>query len=294
VTYAWIHQHRDSFPVVLLCEVFAVSKSGYYASIDRPMSPRARRHERIQVAVAQVHARSHGIYGSLKISQALAQQDELELACRNTVATAMRELGLKSRVTKSFTPTTTQADPTKQPAPNKLNRDFTAPAPNRKWVTDITYLLTAEGWVYLAVVLDLFSRKVVGWSLPRSLETTLVAEALRQAIESRRPAGKELLHHSDRGSQYTSDAYQQTLKLLGIECSMSRTGDCYDNAAMERFFWSLKHEWTKHEHFENLAAARLSVFKYIDTFYNTERLHQTLGYKSPNQFEADHAPVIAA
>jgi putative transposase len=203
VTYAWIHQHRDSFPVVLLCEVFAVSKSGYYASIDRPMSPRARRHERIQVAVAQVHARSHGIYGSLKISQALAQQDELELACRNTVATAMRELGLKSRVTKSFTPTTTQADPTKQPAPNKLNRDFTAPAPNRKWVTDITYLLTAEGWVYLAVVLDLFSRKVVGWSLQRSLETTLVAEALRQAIESRRPAGKELLHHSDRGSQYT-------------------------------------------------------------------------------------------
>jgi putative transposase len=294
VTYAWIHQHRDSFPVVLLCEVFAVSKSGYYASIDRPVSPRARRHKRIQAAVAQVHARSHGIYGSLKISQALTQQDELELACRNTVATAMRELGLKSRVTQSFTPTTTHADPTKQPAPNKLNRDFTAPAPNRKWVTDITYLLTAEGWVYLAVVLDLFSRKVVGWSLDRSLETTLVAEALRQAIESRRPTGKELLHHSDRGSQYTSDAYQQTLKLLGIECSMSRTGDCYDNAAMERFFWSLKHEWTKHEHFENLAAARLSVFKYIETFYNTERLHQTLGYKSPNQFEADHAPVIAA
>jgi putative transposase len=294
VKYAWIHAHRDSFPVALMCEVFAVSKSGYYAAIDRPVSPRARRHERIQAAVAQVHARSHGIYGSLKISQALAGQDELELACRNTVATAMRELGLKSRVTKSFTPTTTQADPTKQPAPNKLNRDFTAPAPNRKWVSDITYLLTAEGWVYLAVVLDLFSRKVVGWSLERSLETTLVATALRQAIETRRPAGQELLHHSDRGSQYTSDAYQQTLKLLGIECSMSRTGDCYDNAAMERFFWSLKHEWTKHEHFENLAAARLSVFKYIETFYNTERLHQTLGYKSPNQFETDHAPVIAA
>jgi putative transposase len=191
-------------------------------------------------------------------------------------------------------PTTTQADPTKRPAPNKLDRDFTAPAPNRKWVTDITYLFTAEGWVYLAVVLDLFSRKVVGWSLGRSLEITLVAEALRQAIEARRPAGKQLLHHSDRGSQYTSDAYQHILRTLGIECSMSRTGDCYDNAAMERFFWSLKHEWTKHDHFENLAAARLSVFKYIETFYNTERLHQTLGYKSPNQFEADHAPVIAA
>jgi putative transposase len=294
VKYAWIHQHRDSFPVALMCDVLDVSKAGYYAALERPPSPRARRHERIKAAVAQVHAESHGIYGSPKITQSLAQRDDLERACRNTVATAMREMGLKSRVAKAFTPTTTQADPSKQPAPNKLDRDFTAPAPNRKWVTDITYLLTAQGWVYLAVVLDLFSRKVVGWSLGRSLETTLVAEALRQAIESRRPVGKELLHHSDRGSQYTSDAYRETLRTLGIECSMSRAGSCYDNAAMERFFWSLKHEWTKHENFENLAAARLSVFKYIETFYNTERLHQTLGYKSPNQFEADHAPVIAA
>ena len=292
--YAWIHQHRDSFSVALMCDVFDVSKSGYYVSIDRPPSPRASRHERIKAAVAQVHAQSQGIYGSPKIAQSLAQRDDLERACRNTVAKAMREMGLKSRVAKAFTPTTTQADPSKQAAPNTLDRDFTATAPNRKWVTDITYLLTAKGWVYLAVVLDLFSRKVVGWSLGRSLETTLVAAALRQAIEARRPIGKELLHHSDRGSQYTSDAYQQTLKMLGIECSMSRTGDCYDNAVMERFFWSLKHEWTTHDHFENLAAARLSVFKYIETFYNTERLHQTLGYKSPNQFEADHAPVIAA
>jgi putative transposase len=294
VKYAWIQAHRDSFPVALMCDVFDVSKSGYYASIDRPVSRRAERHERIKAAVAQVHALSHGIYGSLKISQSLAQQGELELACRNTVAAAMREMGLASRVRQAFRPTTTQADPSKQAAPNTLDRDFTALAPNRKWVTDITYLLTAEGWVYLAVVLDLFSRKVVGWSLGTSLETRLVAEALRQAIETRRPVGQELLHHSDRGSQYTSDAYRRTLKTLGIECSMSRSGDCYDNAVMERFFWSLKHEWTKHEHFENLAAARLSVFKYIATFYNTERLHQTLGYKSPNRFEADHAPVVAA
>jgi len=294
VKYAWIQAHRDSFPVALMCDIFDVSKSGYYASIDRRRSPRAERHERIKAAVAQVHALSHGIYGSPKIAQALAEQNDLESACRNTVAVAMREMGLRSRISQAFTPTTTQADATKQPAPNTLDRDFTAPAPNRKWVTDITYLLTAEGWVYLAVVLDLFSRKVVGWSLGRSLETTLVAEALRQAIEARRPVGQELLHHSDRGSQYTSDAYRQTLQTLGIECSMSRSGDCYDNAVMERFFWSLKHEWTKHEHFENLAAARLSVFKYIETFYNTERLHQTLGYKSPNRFEADHAPATAA
>jgi putative transposase len=294
VKYAWISEHRDSFPVARMCEVLDVSTSGYYAATGREPSERARRHERIKAAVAQVHAQSHGIYGSLKITQVLRQHDELESACRNTVAAAMREMGLKSKVTKGFTPTTTQADPTRQAAPNTLDREFTASAPNRKWVTDITYLGTDEGWVYLAVVLDLFSRKVVGWSIRRSLETTLVAEALRRAIESRRPAGKELLHHSDRGSQYTSEAYQQTLRTLGIECSMSRSGSCYDNAVMERFFWSLKHEWTKHENFENLAAAHLSVFKYIETFYNPERLHQTLGYKSPNQFETDHAPVLAA
>jgi len=294
VKYAWIRQHRDSFSVALMCDVLDVSKAGYYAALERPPSPRARRHERIKAAVAQVHAESHGIYGSWKIAQAIGERDDLERACRNTVAAAMRELGLKSRISQAFTPTTTQADPTKQPAPNLLDRDFTAPAPNRKWVTDITYLATAAGWVYLAVVLDLFSRKVVGWALARSLETTLVAEALRQAIEARRPAGQELLHHSDRGSQYTSDAYRETLRTLGIECSMSRTGSCYDNAAMERFFWSLKHEWTKHESFENLAAAHWSVFKYIETFYNTERLHQTLGYKSPDKFEAEYAPVVAA
>jgi len=171
----------------------------------------------------------------------------------------MRELGLKSRVSKSFTPTTTKSDPSKRPAPNRLDRNFTAEAPNQKWVTDITFLPTAGGWVYLAVVLDLFGRKVVGWSIGNSLATELVSDALRKAIENRRPDGKKLLHHSDRGCQYTSNAYQQTLRILGIECSMSRTGNCYDNAVMERFFWSLKHEWTKHESFDNLEEARKSV-----------------------------------
>lgn len=206
----------------------------------------------------------------------------------------MRELGLKSRVRKAFVPTTTRVDPAQQPAPNTLNQDFTADAPNRKWVTDITYLSTAVGWVYLAVVLDLFSRKVVGWAIGDSLATPLVSAALRQAIEIRRPDGARLLHHSDRGCQYTSDEYRRTLKSLGIECSMSRTGCCYDNAVAERFFWSLKHEWTNHEQFANLKEARLSVFRYIEAFYNTTRLHQSLGYLSPNQFEADHAPASAA
>ncbi|MBA3572468.1 MAG: IS3 family transposase [Pyrinomonadaceae bacterium] len=292
--HAWIHTHRDSFPVTLMCDVLGVSPSGYYASIERKPSRRAVRQARIRDSVRQVHGQSHGIYGSAKIAEELQRRDDLETACRNTVARAMRELGLASRVSKAFTPTTTQTDPTKQPAPNTLSRDFTAEKPNQKWVADITYLPTLAGWVYLAVVIDLFSRKVVGWAVSDSLATPLVAEALRQAIESRRPVGRELLHHSDRGCQYTSDVYQKTLRTLGIECSMSRTGECYDNAVAERFFWSLKHEWTKHESFENLQAARLSVFKYVETFYNPVRLHQTLGYKSPNQFEAVYPPALAA
>lgn len=158
--------------------------------------------------------------------------------------------------------------------------------------------MSATGWVYLAVVLDLFSRKVVGWALGTTLETELVSTALRRAIEARRPDGRQLLHHSDRGCQYTSTAYQQTLNTLGIECSMSRTGCCYDNAVMERFFWSLKHEWTNHDQFAMLEDARLSVFRYIETFYNSQRLHQTLDYQSPNTFEAlfpaDNAPASAA
>ena len=292
--YAWISQHRDSFPVRIMCDVLKVSPSGYYDSIDRLPSDRARRHERIQQAVEQIHAESYGIYGSQKVVEVLQQRDDMERACRNTVASAMREMGLKSRISKRFTPTTTQADPTKQPAENKLDRDFTAEAPNRKWVTDITYLATAAGWVYLAAVVDLFSRKVVGWSIGTSLATELVSDALRDAIERRRPDCKRLLHHSDRGCQYTSDAYQRTLRLLGIECSMSHRGCCYDNAVMERFFWSLKHEWTNHERFANLEEARLSVFKYIETFYNPVRLHETLNYRSPDTYEAENAPAIVA
>lgn len=292
--YAWIAEHRDSYPVAVMCDVLNVSASGYYSSLDRPLSPRAERHARIQQAVQRVHVDSHGIYGSHKIAEVLEDRDDLESACRNTVAATMRELGLASKVVKGFKPTTTQADPSKQPAENKLDRDFTAEAPNRKWVTDITYLPTATGWVYLAVVIDLFARKVVGWSLSASLATELVCEALRRAIEARRPQGGQLLHHSDRGCQYTSDVYQQTLRALGIECSMSRTGCCYDNAAMERFFWSLKHEWTNHCSYADLEDARLSVFKYIETFYNSVRIHQALGYRSPNQYEAEHAPDVAA
>lgn len=292
--YAWIRAHVDCFPVALMCEVLSVSRSGYYDSIDRRPSGRAQRTAKIRQSVQQVFDESHAIYGPAKIAEALQQRDELETACRNTVARAMRDLGLKSRVRKAFTPTTTQADPTNRPVPNVLNRNFTAQSPNHKWVADITYLPTVAGWVYLAAVVDLFSRKVVGWAISDSLATPLVSEALRRGIEARHPKRGELLHHSDRGSQYTSDDYRKTLRTLGIECSMSRTGNCYDNAVAERFFWSLKHEWTKHEVYTDLESARLSVSRYIEVFYNRQRLHQALGYKTPEQYEAENAPAVAA
>jgi len=294
VKYAWIKEHRDLFPVSIMCRVLEVSSSGYYRSLQAEPSQRARRTANIKADVRRVHERSRGIYGSYKIAEVLQEDEQMESACRNTVATAMREMGLKSRVSRRFKPATTVTDPKRQPAPNVLDQDFTAMAPNQKWVADITYLPTKSGWVYLAVVLDLFSRKVVGWSLSDSLATPLVSSAMRKAIASRQPERGELLHHSDRGCQYTSEDYQKVLSTLKIECSMSRAGCCYDNAVMERFFWSLKHEWTNHESFNNVEEARMSVFEYIETFYNTKRIHQSLKYQTPEEFERNYAAKLAA
>ena len=291
--YAWVKDNSDSFPVVAMCCAFQISKSGYYRWLKAEPGVRTQRSLRIRASVKQVYEESNQIYGSYKIADQLGKDDRLEAACRNTVATAMREMGLKSRVSKKFTPITTVSDPSKVPAPNILDQIFTADAPNQKWVTDITYLPTESGWVYLAAVLDLFSRKVVGWSISESLATPLVSTTLRNAIEARKPDTKSLLHHSDRGSQYASDDYQKTLRTLNITCSMSRTGCCYDNAVMERFFWSLKHEWTKFEHFADINQARRSVFQYIETFYNSKRIHQTLGYKTPDEFEEQHHTKLA-
>jgi putative transposase len=293
VKYAWIQQHRDSFPVNAMCKVMNVSKSGFYAFQRAKPSPRQLRNEKIRHDIKKIYDDSNQIYGSYKIAQELQSDSQLQSACRNTVAKAMREMGIKSRVSKRFTPTTTVTDPSKQPAENLLDQVFEVDAPNKKWVTDITYLPTAAGFVYLAVVLDLFSRKVVGWAISHSLATPLVSQALRHAIENRRPGSSDLLIHSDRGCQYTSDEYQSQLRTMNITCSMSRTGCCYDNAVMERFFWSLKHEWTKFDSFADIHETRVSVFQYIETFYNTKRIHQTLGYQSPDQFEAKHQDSLA-
>lgn len=292
--YAWIKQHRDSFPVNRMCRVLQVSTSGFYKWLHATPSPRAQRTAAIRRSVQQVYEQFKGIYGSYKIAEQLRSDDQVESACRNTVAKAMQEMGLKSRVSRKFRPATTVCDPHSKPAPNVLGQDFKANAPNQKWVADITYLPTAEGWVYLAVVIDLFSRKVVGWTMSNRLTTPLVTKAMKNAIEVRKPATESLIHHSDRGCQYTSQAFQEILETMGITCSMSRTGCCYDNAVAERFFWSLKHEWTKFESFKNLEDARWSVFKYIETFYNSERIHQALNYQTPNQFERSCTANCAA
>ena len=259
--YAWINEHSDSYSVIRLCRAMRVSKSGFYRWLSSEPSSRAKRTAAIGESVLEVYQQSNGIYGSYKIAQKLKSTEGLESACRNTVAKAMQDLGIKSRASGRFKPTTTVSDPSKKPAPNILAQDFKAEAPNQKWVADITYLPTLSGWVYLAVVIDLFSRKIVGWEMSERLTTPLVTGALKNAIESRKPNTKGLIHHSDRGCQYTSEAFQTIMRTTNITCSMSRTGCCYDNAVVERFFWSLKHEWTKFEEFENLDQARMSVFK---------------------------------
>lgn len=292
--YAWIKANRDSFTVTAMCDVLNISRSGYYGWLQRKPGPRVQRTETIKANVRKIYEDSHGIYGSYKIAQKLRQDEQMETACRNTVAKAMKEMGLKSRVSKQFKPTTTVADPSKKPAANVLDQDFRATKVNQKWVADITYLPTLAGWVYLAVVIDLFSRKVVGWAMSDRLTTPLVTDAMKHAIEQRRPEGSSLIHHSDRGCQYTSDAFQQLLSTMGVTCSMSRTGCCYDNAVAERFFWSLKHEWTKFETFAQLEETRWSVFKYIEAFYNSERIHQTLNYQTPNQFEKNQTDTLVA
>ncbi len=206
--YAWIKAHRDDYSVTRLCHALQVSRSGFYRWLNAEPSPRSKRTTSIRRSVLKVYEQSNCIYGSYKIAEKLKSDDQLETACRNTVARAMRELGIKSRVSRKFKPTTTVSDPSKKPARNVLSQDFEANAPNQKWAADITYLPTVTGWVYLAVVIDLFSRKVVGWNMSDRLTTPLVTGALKNAIESRNPDTNELLHHSDRGCQYTSEAFQ--------------------------------------------------------------------------------------
>ena len=286
--HAFIHDHRAEFDVSVMCAVFGVAPAGYYARQDRPESARATRARELTEQIRLVHAESRGVYGCIKITRELRHRHR-KLNTK-TVARLMAAAGIRSKVAKKFRVQTTDSRHDNPVAANTLNREFTVEAPNTVWVSDITYIHTGEGFVYLAGVMDLFSRKIVGWSIDTTMATDLVEKALNAAIRTRRPAagvgGTGLLHHSDRGVQYTSERYRQQLLDNGIQASMSRTGNCYDNAVMESFWGKLKSESLYHEHFATIAQARAAVFDYIEAFYNRTRIHATLGYVSPEQFEA--------
>jgi len=271
--------------VRLMCAMLEVTPAGYYAWRARPSSARARRRDELVGRIRQAHGDSRGTYGSPRIAVELKASGVA--VCENTVAKYMRASKLAVQPKKRFVPRTTDSDHPHPVAPNRLDRDFAASAPNRKWACDLTYVWTDEGWLYLSVVIDLFSRRVVGWSMSEDLKAAGVAEALAMAVARRkRDGGADLLHHSDRGVQYACAEYRGLLAAHGIACSMSRPGNCYDNAVAESFFGTLKTELVNRAHYRTRAEARASLFEWIECWYNRRRRHSSLGYLSPEAFEA--------
>ena len=274
-----IQELAAQFPVRALCQGLGVQRSGYYRWCRRVPGKRKTANRLLLQVIRQTHLESRQTYGSPRITRQLRRQ---QVACsENRVARLMRREGIRAKQKRPFRPRTTEASP-QAPAPNRL-KGLAVEQPDRAWVADLTYLWTAAGWVYLAAVMDLYSRKIVGWSIGPSLEAQLVKEALKQAWALRRPA-PGLLHHSDRGIQYTSSAFQALLHSYHMLPSLSAKGNCYDNAAMESFWSTLKTELVQDRSFADLAQLRLAVFDYIETFYNPKRLHSALGYKSPVDF----------
>jgi transposase InsO family protein len=265
-----------------------VSPSGYYAWRTRPASARQRQNQDLAEQIEAVHTASRGTYGSRRVQAQLRAQGQP--CSRNRVAHLMRSQGLQGRGRRRFR-VTTDSRHSLPVAPNQLAQDFTTTAPDQVWVSDITYLRTDEGWLYLATVLDLYSRKVVGWSLQPTLEQSLPLAALEMALAQRRP-GPGLVHHSDRGSQYASHAYQALLQRHRLRCSMSRKGNVWDNAPQESFFGTLKRELPK-DRWPTRELCRREVFAYLEVFYNRQRLHSSLGYRSPVDFEAEYGREAA-
>lgn len=283
--FAFIHAEKAQFPVSALCRLLGVTRQGYYAYAARPPSQRFIADGKLCERIRALHDESRGTYGSPRVRAAL--RNEGCSVSKTRVERTMRGLGLCGRTPRRWRQTT-RANPAHQVAANRLARDFTAERPDQRWVTDISYVWTDEGWSYLAVVLDLFSRAVVGWSLDTTLTTRLPLNALNAALKSRRPAAG-LLHHSDRGCQYTSDDYRRELKKHGIEVSMSRRGNCWDNAVAESFFATLKTELVFRQRWSRRIELREAVFEFIEVFYNRQRLHSSLDYKTPAQVEAEFA-----
>lgn len=285
--YQFIRDHTEEFPVRLMCRVLAVAPSGYYDWLDRPKSATQQRRDALEQQIRAIHAEVKRRYGSPRIHAELKAQGER--CCVNTVAKLMKEAGIQAVSHRKFRVQTTDSRHDLPVAENLLEQDFTATKPNEVWLSDITYIPTSEGFLYLAAVEDLYSRMVVGWSMSTSMESRLVVDALAMAIQRRLP-GDDLLAHSDRGSQYASEHYQQVLSKHDITCSMSRVGNCYDNAPMESFWGTLKKELVYQETYPTIDAAKKSLFEYIEVFYNRKRRHSALDYRSPAEFESnDHS-----
>ena len=279
--YRCIDRRRKQYPVRMMCRVLKVSRSGYYAWRVRPESQRAKTDRQLTRIIRRLHAECDGVYGSPRMCAEL--NDESYPCGRHKVARLMRIAGLRGCPKRTFK-VTTQRDPSHPVADNLLEQDFTAAGPNERWSSDITYISTRQGWLFLAVVMDLYSRRIVGWSMNRRINRHLVVDALNMAIGQRVPQSS-LIHHSDRGSQYTSDDFRDALDKHSIQCSMSARGNCYDNAVVESFFGLMKRERVNRTRYLNRDEAKADVFDYIERFYNRKRRHGYLGNISPAAFE---------
>lgn len=284
--FAFIEKEAEHFSVETLCRVLEVTPQGYYRYLADPVGKRAAKRAARDKVVAEIFDAHEGRYGGPRVLRAL--RDEYGLpASKTQVEDSMQRLGLRAARPRAFV-VTTRADESAAHAPNLLARDFTATQPNERWVTDISYLGTREGWVYLAVILDLYSRKVVGWSMGDTLETTLPLRALDMALAQRsKVQNVALMHHSDRGCQYTSTAYAERLRAEGIDVSMSRKGNCWDNAVAESFFATLKKELVYRQSWPTKSELETAVFEYIEVYYNRKRMHSALGYRTPEQVESE-------
>ena len=275
------------FPAAAVCPVLGVSRSGYYDWLKRRPSQRQLADQKLLCLILKVYEQGRKTYGSPRVTQMLKRQNQ---PCgRHRVARLMRQAGLRGLQKSAFRPRTTESNHPLPIARNRLKETKAPAQPNRVWVTDITYIATVEGWLYLAAVMDLCSRKIVGWATADHLKSSLVKEALSRALASRRPA-PGLLHHSDRGVQYASQDYRSLLQLHRIVPSMSAQGNCYDNASMESFFSTLKSELIHRQTWRSHPEVKLAIFDYVETFYNRQRLHSSLNYQSPSEFEEQHSP----
>jgi transposase InsO family protein len=282
--FDFIRQQRKAYPVTVLCHVMEVSRSGFYQYLRSEPKMISKEQFALESAAKELFRKSKKSYGTRRMSSGLKKRGFK--VGRHQAGSLMRRLDLRVRSRKRFR-VTTDSKHDLPIAPNVLNREFQVDVPDRAWASDITYIWTCQGWFYLAVVLDLFSRKVVGWSLQATMTANLVTEALAMAVGRRCPS-PGLLHHSDRGSQYASSDYRDLLKKYGLIASMSRKGNCWDNAVVERFFRSLKTELTDHYIYATRAEARRDIIEYIEMFYNSDRLHSYLGYLSPAEFEEQY------